>query len=194
MRHPSKTRNSLVRSLPGTHTKNVRTAWNMRALLAASAIPFTTAEYAPRMAIFHQGDTDDVLRIEDGSVLLAVTTRSGKEAICGVLGIGAFLSEATLMGHPVRRHIGIALTLTKVLVITKADVLRLLHTQPAIADRCIEFLLTRETRLAEDLTDQLLYPAEQRLARTLLVLAGCNAGRRGVLPDISQEIMGEIKA
>lgn len=195
MTHPNETRDSVLGSLSRTHTQNDRTTWKMRDLLEASAIPFATAEYAPRQAIFHQGDTsDDVLHIEDGSVLLAVSTRSGKEAICGVLGTGAFLGEETLRGRPVRRRSAIALTFTKVLVIAKPHLLRLLRTQPVIADRFIEHLLTRETRLEEDLTDQLLYPAAQRLARTLLVLAGCDAWRpcRGVLPDISQETMAKI--
>ena len=188
-------RDSLLGCLPRTHTGKDRTTCNLREVLEAAAIPFATAEYARRMAIFHQGDTsDDVLHIEDGRVLLAVSTRSGKEAICGVLGIGAFLGEETLMGHPVRRHSAVALTCTKVVVIAKAHFLPLLHTQPAVADRFIEHVLTRETGLEEDLTDQLLYPAEQRLARTLVVLAGCDARRpcRGVLPAISQEIMAEM--
>jgi CRP-like cAMP-binding protein len=51
----------------------------MRRLLQTGAIPFATAEYDRRMAIFHQGDTsDDILYIEDGDVLLAVSTRVQK--------------------------------------------------------------------------------------------------------------------
>ena len=46
----------------------------MRDLLEASAIPFATAEYAPRMAVFRQGDTsDEVLHIEDGRRRLKAT-------------------------------------------------------------------------------------------------------------------------
>jgi CRP/FNR family transcriptional regulator, cyclic AMP receptor protein len=167
----------------------------MRRLLEASAIPFDTAEYARGAAIFRQGDaSEDVLHIEDGHVLLAVSTRTGKQAICGVLATGAFLGEETLIGHLVRRHSAIALTCTRVLVIAKADWLGRLQSQPALTDRFIEYLLTRETRLVEDLTDQLLHPAEQRLARTLLVLAGCDVRRpcRSMLPDISQELIAEI--
>lgn len=53
---------------------STRPPWNMRDLLEASAIPFATAEYAPRMAVFRQGDTsDEVLHIEDGRRRLKAT-------------------------------------------------------------------------------------------------------------------------
>jgi hypothetical protein len=52
------------------------------------------------------------MHIERGRVWLAVTARSGKEAICGLLDSGAFLGEATLVGrgerlnvNPARLHI-----------------------------------------------------------------------------------------
>jgi Crp-like helix-turn-helix protein len=52
----------------------------------------------------------------------------------------------------------------------------------------------RNTHLEADLTDQILHLREQRLVRTLLMLAGCRERRHGryVLPDISQEIIAEI--
>ena len=72
--------------------QNDRHPWNVRALLESTATPFTIADYGPRAAIFLQGDPcDSVMHIERGRVWLAVTTPSGKEAICGLLGTGAFL-------------------------------------------------------------------------------------------------------
>jgi len=69
-----------------------RRLWNVRALLESTATPFTVVDYGPRTAIFLQGDPcDSVMHIERGRVWLAVTTPSGKEAICGLLGTGAFL-------------------------------------------------------------------------------------------------------
>ena len=69
-------------------------SWNLRALLESTATPFTTAEHGPRAAIFRQGDPcGSVMHIERGRVWLAVTARSGKEAICGLLDTGAFLGE-----------------------------------------------------------------------------------------------------
>ena len=168
---------------------------NVRALLESTGTPFAVAGYEQRAVIFSQGDPcDSVMHIEKGRVRLAVTAPSGKEAICGLLGTGAFLGEEALGGHAVRRQTATAMTATEVLVVAKAQMIRLLRTQPAIADRFIAHILARNTRLEADLTDQLLNSSEQRLARTLLVLADCGERRpcRCVLPDVSQEIIAEM--
>jgi CRP-like cAMP-binding protein len=167
----------------------------IRHLLEAIGIPFSSAGYGRGRTIFRQGDSsDNVIHVESGNVLLAVSTRSGHEAICGVLGAGAFLGEEALVGQPVRRHSAIAVTATRALVIAKPHMLALLHAHPVFADRFIEHLVTRNARLEVDLTDQLLYPAEHRLMHTLLVLAGCDDLRpcRCALPDLSQEIIAEM--
>jgi CRP-like cAMP-binding protein len=55
-------------------------------------------------------------------------------------------------------------------------------------------MLARNTRLEEDLVDQLFNASEKRLARTLLLLAryGKPDGPRRVLPKISQEVLVEM--
>lgn len=168
---------------------------SVRTLLESTETPFSVADYRRRAVIFIQGAAcDSVMHIEKGRVRLAVTAPSGKEAICGFLGTGAFLGEEALGRHAGRRQTAIAMTATEVLVVAKAQMIQLLGTQPAIADRFIAHLLARNTRLEADLTDQLLYSSEQRLAHTLLVLANCDERRpcRGVLPNVSQEIIAEM--
>lgn len=168
---------------------------NVRALLESTATPFAVADYGPRATIFLQGEPgDSVMLIETGRVWLAVTARNGKEGIVGVLEAGSFLGEEALRGQPLRRQTATALTAAGVLVVAKAQMLQLLHTHPAIADRFIAHMLARNTRLEADLADQLLLSSEQRLARTLLVLACCDQRRRCqcILPDVSQEIIAEM--
>jgi CRP-like cAMP-binding protein len=72
--------------------------------------------------------------------------------------------------------------------------IRLLHQQHALSDRFIAHLLARNSRLEEDLVDQLFNASEKRLARTLLLLAryGKPDGPRQVLPKISQEVLAEM--
>jgi CRP/FNR family cyclic AMP-dependent transcriptional regulator len=167
----------------------------MRALLKSTGTPFAVAGYTQRAVIFFQGDAcGSVMHIEKGSVRLAVTAPSGKEAIVGLLGAGAFLGEEAVGGHVVRRQTATAMTATEVLVVAKAQMIRLLRTQQAISDRFIAHILARNTHLEADLTDQLLNSSEQRLARTLLVLAGCGERHpsRYVLPEVSQEIIAEM--
>jgi CRP/FNR family transcriptional regulator, cyclic AMP receptor protein len=161
----------------------------------SNATPFTIADYGPRAAIFRQGDPcDSVMHIERGRVWLAVTAHSGKEAICGLLGTGAFLGEEALVGGGERRQSATAMTATQVLVVAKAHMIRLLRTQRGLLDRFIAHLLARNSRLETNLTDQLLYSSEQRLAHLLLVLANCDQRRprRCALPHLSQEIIAEM--
>ena len=175
--------------------QNDRRPWNVRALLESAATPFTIAHYGPRTAIFRQGDPcDSVMHIEGGRVWLAVTARSGKEAICGLLGTGAFLGEEALVGRRERRQSAIAMTATQVLVVATGHMVRLLRTQPGLMDRFIAHLLTRNARLEANLTDQIFHSSEQRLAHTLLVLAHCDERhpRRCALPDLPQQIIAEM--
>ena len=168
---------------------------NMRGLLESTKTPFAVVGYGPRATIFLQGDPcDSVMHIEDGRVRLVVTAPSGKEGIVGVLGPGAFLGEEVVGGHAFRRQTAITMTATEVIVVAKTQMLRLLRTQPAFADEFIARMLERHTRLEADLTCQLLNSCEQRLARTLLVLGGCDEQRpcRCVLPHVSQEIIAEM--
>lgn len=168
---------------------------SLRSVLESTGMPFTIARYPPRAVLFFQGDAcESVMQIEKGRVWLAVTTPGGKEAICGVLTVGAFLGEEVLGGQVVHRHTATAMTATEVLIVAQAYMSRLLHTQPAISDRLIAHILARNIRLEADLVDQLLCSSEARLAHTLLALAGCDERRPGrcVLPDVSQEIIAEM--
>jgi CRP/FNR family transcriptional regulator, cyclic AMP receptor protein len=178
-----------------TQPQHDRRTWSIRALLESTETPFAIAEYRPRAVIFLQGDRcDSVMHIESGRVWLAVTARSGKEAICGLLGTGAFLGEEALVGRGERPQSATAMTTTRVLVIAKSDMSRLLRTQPGLMDRFAAHLIARNTRLEANLTDQLLNSSEERLAHVLLALASCDQRRphRCALPDLPQEIIAEM--
>jgi CRP-like cAMP-binding protein len=167
----------------------------VRALVESTGTPFTAAEYGPRGVVFSQGDPcDSVMYIEQGRVRLVHVAPGGDEAICGLMGIGAFLGEEVLGGRAERRQTAIAMIATRVLAIARAPMIRLLHSQQPIADRFIAHILARHSHLEADLADQLLHPAEQRVARALIVLAGCGEGRlcRCALPDVSQEVIAEM--
>jgi CRP-like cAMP-binding protein len=168
---------------------------SFRTLLASTHTPFAVARFAEGAVIFRQGDAcDSVMHIETGSVRLAVTTPSGKQAICGVLGAGAFLSEEALGRHTARRQTAIAMTATEVLVIAKAQMQHQLHTQQTILDGFLAHIVTRHARLEADLCDQLLHSSEERLAHTLVVLAGCDGQHPCgcALPHLSQEVLAEM--
>ena len=86
------------------------------------------------------------------------------------------------------------MTESSIMRIDKAAMVRVLHEQPDFADLFIAHLLHRNSRVEEDLVDQLFNSSEQRLARTLLLLA--NFGKDGkqepVIAKISQETLAEM--
>jgi len=69
-----------------------------------------------------------------------------------------------------------------------------IHDEPKFSELFMAYLLTRNSRVEEDLIDQLFNSSEKRLARLLLLLAHC--GKEGVaqpiLLDISQETLAEM--
>ena len=152
-------------------------------------------DYQPATPIYSQGDPSDaVLYIQDGRVKLSVLSKTGKEAVVGVLEAGEFFGEGALAGQPIRLATATAMTPTRIRVVPKRQMVRLLHQQHALSDRFIAHMLARNNRLEEDLVDQLFNASEKRLARTLLLLAryGKPNGSRRVLPKISQEVLAEI--
>jgi CRP/FNR family cyclic AMP-dependent transcriptional regulator len=161
--------------------------------LAAAGLARTTVDCRGGEVIYSQGDdADSVMYVLEGLVKLSVSGR--REAVVGVLESGDFFGEECLVGHSIRKRQATAMTRSTVLVIGKAAMAQLLRTDPVLTDRFMEHLLTRNVRVEDDLTDQLLSACEQRLARTLLILAG--HGHRGtrkkIVPRITQTTLAEI--
>jgi CRP/FNR family transcriptional regulator, cyclic AMP receptor protein len=145
--------------------------------------------------VYSQGDAaESVIYIQNGGVKLTVVNEVGKEAIVAILGPGDFFGEGCLAGQPVRIGTASATTPCTVLVIEKAQMLKVLHEQHAFSDRFINFVLARNIRIEEDLIDQLFNSSEKRLARTLLLLAryGKEDQPHGVLHKVSQETLAEM--
>ncbi len=163
--------------------------------LNSSGVMGTVVEYPPAATVYSQGGPSDaVLYIQKGSVRLSVLSRSGKEAVLGVLERGEFFGEGALAGQSVRLATATAMTASTIRVVPKRQMIRLLHQQHGLSDRFIAHMLARNSRLEEDLVDQLFNASEKRLARTLLLLArfGKPDGPRRVLPKISQEVLAEM--
>jgi CRP/FNR family cyclic AMP-dependent transcriptional regulator len=143
--------------------------------------------------IFSQGDdADSIMYVLNGIVRLSVC--GPREAVVGVLGSGEFFGEECLAGHSIRKRNATAMTRSTVLVIGKAAMVRLLRTEPVIADRFMVHLLSRNVRVEDDLMDQLVSSCEQRLARTLLILAGYghHRARKNIVPRTSQATLADI--
>ena len=165
------------------------------AFLDASGVPKTVSAYEQGQSIYNQGAAcDAVMYLKKGEVRLSVISKTGREAIVAILGVGNFFGEGALAGQPVRIGSATAHTPSTVIAIDKAHMKRLLHEEHALSDGFIAHLLTRNVRIEEDLIDQLFNSAEKRLARTLLLLARYGEEHRPqrVIPRISQETLAEM--
>ena len=143
--------------------------------------------------VFAQGDAaDTVFYIQKGQVKVVVISEQGKEAVVGIFGPGQFFGEGCMNGHSVRIATTTAMEDCLVTAITKAAMLAVLHDQPKFSEMFMAYLLTRNSRIEEDLIDQ--HSSEKRLARLLLLLA--NFGKEGspqpIIPNISQETLAEM--
>ena len=152
-------------------------------------------EYSQAAVIFAQGDpATTVLYMETGVARLSVLSPAGKEAVVAILNDGDFFGEGCLAGQLRRMATATAMAACTILVVDKPDMVRLLHTRPAFADRFLSHMLTRSIRIEEDLLDQFFNSIEKRLARTLLLLAryGEPEASHRVLPRVSQELLSEM--
>jgi CRP-like cAMP-binding protein len=153
------------------------------------------SDYPKDKIVFRQGDpANAVFYIESGKVKKTVVSEQGKEAVVALLGSGDFFGEGCLAGEALR--LSTVSTLNKCVIarMTKADITRVIHEEPTFAELFISHLLARNSRVEEDLVDQLFNSSEKRLARTLLLLA--NFGKEGrpepIIAKISQETLAEM--
>jgi CRP-like cAMP-binding protein len=150
---------------------------------------------ARKKRIFVQGDAADaVFYILKGKVRLTVVSKTGKEAIIGILSQENFFGEGSLAGQALRMGSAAAMTDCQILRIEKKAMMDALHHEHALSDLFVAYLLARNIRYEEDLVDQLFNSSEKRLARVLLMLA--HFGKEGVpetvVPKISQETLAEM--
>lgn len=175
--------------------KKTAARFDPKAFLATVSRGRTVTEHRKNSVIFRQTTpADAVFYVMRGRVKMVVTSKQGKEAVVGIMGPGEFFGEGCLIGQPLRLAAAKALVDCEVMRVGKTEMIRVLHDEPAFGELFMKHLLTRNSRVEEDLVDQLFNSSEKRLARTLLLLA--NFGKEGVpqpiTAKISQETLAEI--
>jgi CRP-like cAMP-binding protein len=175
--------------------KKSKTSFDPKTFLAKVGEGKTIAKYQKDQVIFSQGEVADVVfYIQGGKVKLTVTSEQGKEAVVAILESGQFFGEGCLNGHPLRISTTTAMDDSVITCITKGAMIATLHNEPDFAELFMSHLLDRNSRIEEDLVDQLFNSSEKRLARLLLLLA--NFGKQGtpqpILGKISQEMLADM--
>lgn len=175
--------------------KPTKEMFDPKTFLAKVGAGKTILELPKNQPVFRQGDVaDSVFYIQSGKVKLTVVSEQGKEAVVAILEPGQFFGEGCMNGHPLRIATTTAMEDCVITSITKEAMMSTIRDEPKFSELFMSYLLTRNSRIEEDLIDQLFNSSERRLARLLLLLA--NFGKEGspqpISVNISQETLAEM--
>jgi CRP/FNR family transcriptional regulator, cyclic AMP receptor protein len=175
--------------------KRVKASFDPKTFLANVGEGKTISNYRKDQIVFSQGEiADAVFYIQRGKIKLTVVSEQGKEAVVAILGPGHFFGEGCLNGHPLRIASTRAMDECVITRLEKATMIAAIHNEPEFSELFMSYLLTRNSRIEEDLIDQLFNSSEKRLARLLLLLA--NFGKEGrpepIVGKFSQETLAEM--
>jgi CRP/FNR family cyclic AMP-dependent transcriptional regulator len=177
-------------------TNQIGTVFDPAAFLANAGLGRVIVELKPKQAFFCQGDTaDSVFYLQKGRARVTVVSQNGKEATITLLSGGEFVGEECLAPIAgLRMATATAVNACSALMISRNEMIRVMHDQPAFADIFLKFLLARSMRTQADLVDQLFNSSEKRLARILLLMA--EFGKPGepetFIPPITQEKLADM--
>jgi len=175
--------------------KPARTEFDPQAFLAKMGAGKAILKIKTNQHVFEQGDVaGTIFYIQKGRVKLTVLSEQGKEAVVGILEPGQFFGEGCLNGHTLRIATTTTMEECVITSITKEAMIATLRTEPKFSELFMAYLLTRNSRIEEDLIDQLFNSSEKRLARLLLLLAhfGEEDRSQSILLNISQETLAEM--
>jgi len=166
-----------------------------QAFLRRPAHGISIETFTKNQMIFSQGEAgDQVCFLQRGRVKMTVLSEHGKEAVVGIVLPGQFFGESCLEGVTLRTATSRAMEECVITVISRPAMLAALSTEPAFSSFFIHYLLSRNSRIEDDLVDQLFNSSERRLARLLLLLAnfGKHDGAAPVAVTLSQETLAEM--
>src|SRR6266567_519248 len=176
-----------------SQTQVLEDGFDPGAFLARGGSGKTIERYTKNQKIFSQGEVaDTVFFIQKGKVKLTVLSELGKEAVGGIFAEGQFFGEGCLNGAELRAATSHAMEDCLITSITRKAMLAALESEPEFSAFFIAYLLSRNSRIEDDLIDQLFNSSERRLARLLLRLA--NFGQQGgaIAITLSQETLAEM--
>jgi CRP/FNR family cyclic AMP-dependent transcriptional regulator len=175
--------------------KRVKASFDPKKFLAKVGDGKAISNYRKNEVVFSQGEVADaVFYIQQGNVKLVVVSKHGKEAVVAILGPGHFFGEGCLNGHPLRIATARAVDACVITRLERKTMIVAIHKEPGFSELFMSYLLTRNSRIEEDLIDQLFNSSEKRLARLLLLLA--NFGKEGrpepIVGRFSQEMLADM--
>jgi CRP-like cAMP-binding protein len=148
-------------------------------------------KYKQGESVFLQGDpADAVFYIQKGEVRITIVSKQGKEGVIAILRAGEFFGEGCLAGQPFNLGTATATVESTIVKIEKQTMRKMMREKPALSEKFMSYLLSRNTQVEAELVDHLFNSSEKRLARILLLLA--HIGKEATMepiPNINQEIL-----
>jgi CRP/FNR family cyclic AMP-dependent transcriptional regulator len=182
--------------VPNTQvTVAAKGGFDPRAFLSRGGSGITVEKYPKNHKIFSQGDVADaVFFVQKGKIKITVLSEHGKEAVVGIIAEAQFFGEGCLEGAVIRGATSQAMEDCLITSISKSAMLAALGQEPKFSSFFIAYLLSRNSRIEDDLIDQLFNSSERRLARLLLLLAnfGKEGGGEPIAVTLSQETLAEM--
>jgi CRP/FNR family cyclic AMP-dependent transcriptional regulator len=172
-----------------------KSSFDPKAFLGRADAGKTIEEFVKNQKIFSQGENaDTVFFIQKGKVKITVLSEHGKEAVVGIFAAGQFFGEACLDGTELRTATSQAMEDCLITSITRSTMLTALAAEPKFSAFFVAYLLSRNSRIEDDLIDQLFNSSERRLARLLVLLAdfGKDGGAAPIAVTLSQETLAEM--
>ena len=142
-----------------------------RQILIGDAAGHSRETFAPDQIVYAQGDlAEAAFFVESGRVKISTVSPNGKEAVVAIRGEGEFFGTRCLIGK--RTGSATALTHCALIRVTRPALIRMLREMPDFAVTFATQLVRQGVQDQANIVDHLINPAEKRLARTLLLLAG----------------------
>jgi CRP/FNR family cyclic AMP-dependent transcriptional regulator len=152
-------------------------------------------EYLPSKTIFSQGEQCRAVHyIRQGVVKLVLVSKRGRSGVLGFLGRGDFFGEACIGGHATYQTSAITLVPSTIMVIDRKKMIHMIEKEPHVCTQFINYLLSRNHRIEQDLIDHLFNSSEKRLARTLLLLNEYEKGNENppIIQILNQDTLAEM--
>jgi CRP/FNR family transcriptional regulator/CRP/FNR family cyclic AMP-dependent transcriptional regulator len=122
--------------------------------------------------VFHKGDPGTTMFvIIEGQVKIVLTSESGEEAVLGVLDVGDFFGELSLIDGQPRSATITATDPTDTLVLHREALLDVIKGSPEVAIGMLRILAQRLRETDEMVQDAVFLDVPARLAKKLLELA-----------------------
>lgn len=129
--------------------------------------------YRAGETVYFPGDPNDtVYSIHEGQVRLAYLDESGKRLTLALMGQGQVFGETTLAGQDKQRWIAEAVEDSVFCIIPRDVLVRFAERNPRLALKINKLVGERQVEIENKLTSLLFKGVRERLAQTLLHLAG----------------------